>query len=314
MRAVLARAKCATARGEKTATPGAPRPPPSATRVRGKRRRWVAQMGYIITGQGGTTALGRFTSPDTVIPDQHDPRSYDRFSYVLNNPIRFIDPSGHSPEDECYDSGSDCEYNRSIPIENLWDPDYEDLIDNPNKAVEAYLHFLQDPAYFANLYANPESWANSEEVLYLDIFLQYSKFHTTAAAVISVGFDPDVAAYLDQAHVYYGLGDTETASQLLAAAILVGTPSGVLVSVPDSWLGRVADTGKGIVYQRPGASYNANSIRIMDPGADPRYPLGYVRYYNNFGQPLNPLTGNPASDYATHIPMNYRGPVNRWPK
>jgi RHS repeat-associated protein len=42
-------------------------------------------------------SIGRFTSPDTVVPNQYDPSSYDRFNYVGNNPIMKNDPTGHCP-------------------------------------------------------------------------------------------------------------------------------------------------------------------------------------------------------------------------
>jgi RHS repeat-associated protein len=41
--------------------------------------------------------LGRFAQPDTVIPNPGDPASFDRYSYVRNNPLRYIDPNGHDP-------------------------------------------------------------------------------------------------------------------------------------------------------------------------------------------------------------------------
>jgi RHS repeat-associated protein len=49
--------------------------------------------------------LGRFIQPDTMIPNFASSGSFNRFSYVLNNPIRFNDPSGHDVCDEegyCY--------------------------------------------------------------------------------------------------------------------------------------------------------------------------------------------------------------------
>lgn len=49
------------------------------------------------------SALGRFTQPDTIVPNQFDPQSLNRFSYVRNNPINLIDPTGHedcAPEDD----------------------------------------------------------------------------------------------------------------------------------------------------------------------------------------------------------------------
>jgi RHS repeat-associated protein len=44
--------------------------------------------------------LNRFIQPDSIIPDQTNPQSWNRFSYVQNNPIRFNDPSGHCPEED----------------------------------------------------------------------------------------------------------------------------------------------------------------------------------------------------------------------
>ena len=43
-------------------------------------------------------ALGRFTSPDTIVPDARDPQSLNRYAYVRNNPLLYIDPSGHDWE------------------------------------------------------------------------------------------------------------------------------------------------------------------------------------------------------------------------
>lgn len=40
--------------------------------------------------------IGRFVSADTVIQDLYNPQSLNRYSYVLNNPFRYIDPTGHA--------------------------------------------------------------------------------------------------------------------------------------------------------------------------------------------------------------------------
>jgi RHS repeat-associated protein len=40
-------------------------------------------------------AVGRFLQPDTIVPQPGDPQSLNRYSYVLNNPVRYIDSSGH---------------------------------------------------------------------------------------------------------------------------------------------------------------------------------------------------------------------------
>jgi hypothetical protein len=36
-----------------------------------------------------------FTQPDTLLPDPYDPQALNRYSYALNNPLRYTDPSGH---------------------------------------------------------------------------------------------------------------------------------------------------------------------------------------------------------------------------
>lgn len=42
--------------------------------------------------------LGRFISADTIVPSAGNPQSLNRYSYALNNPVRYTDPSGHCPE------------------------------------------------------------------------------------------------------------------------------------------------------------------------------------------------------------------------
>lgn len=60
---------------------------------------------------------------------------------------------------------------------------------------------------------------------------------------------------------------------------------------PMDWVRRRADNGKGWVWQQPGANYNANSVRVMEP--TDAYPSGYVRFYNQHGQPIG-LDGKPC--------------------
>jgi RHS repeat-associated protein len=69
----------------------------------------VASTDYTYTGQRDlpdtglmdykarfySPALGRFIQPDTIIPSAANPQSWNRYSYVTNNPLQYTDPTGH---------------------------------------------------------------------------------------------------------------------------------------------------------------------------------------------------------------------------
>ena len=48
--------------------------------------------------------LGRFLSADTIVPGAANPQAYNRYSYVLGNPLRYTDPTGHY----CVGDDEDC--------------------------------------------------------------------------------------------------------------------------------------------------------------------------------------------------------------
>jgi RHS repeat-associated protein len=53
--------------------------------------------------------LGRFLSADSIVPNPSNPQDLNRFSYVRNNPLRYIDPSGHvacRTKEECQEMGT----------------------------------------------------------------------------------------------------------------------------------------------------------------------------------------------------------------
>jgi hypothetical protein len=68
--------------------------------------------------------LGRWLSADTIVPAPENPQSLNRYSYVLNRPLVYLDPTGHKEEGACSDSDDDC-----IDDETYWYVQY--CLDNP---------------------------------------------------------------------------------------------------------------------------------------------------------------------------------------
>ena len=53
--------------------------------------------------------LARFTQADTIVPGAGNPQSFNRYSYVLDNPVRYTDPTGNKYCDDDNDP-STCHY------------------------------------------------------------------------------------------------------------------------------------------------------------------------------------------------------------
>jgi len=67
-----------------------------AYKYTGKERDTTTTDLYFYEARYYDPVLGRFISPDTIVPSPTDPQALNRFSYVVNNPIIYTDPSGHS--------------------------------------------------------------------------------------------------------------------------------------------------------------------------------------------------------------------------
>jgi RHS repeat-associated protein len=59
-------------------------------------QRWEQPLGiYAMGARWYDPALGRWLSADTLVPEPGNPQAFNRYSYVLGNPLGYVDPSGN---------------------------------------------------------------------------------------------------------------------------------------------------------------------------------------------------------------------------
>jgi RHS repeat-associated protein len=120
--------------GRSGTAPGHPcslRTPPTSLRFTGQRAE--AGLGlYFYKARYMDPVLGRFTSPDSIVPNPGNPLDWDRYSYVRNNPLVYIDPTGHNPA--CGPDGMYCDSSGNLI--NLELPSLEEM---NNKDTENFL-------------------------------------------------------------------------------------------------------------------------------------------------------------------------------
>jgi RHS repeat-associated protein len=71
--------------------------------------------------------IARFISADTIAPGKENPQNRNRYAYTLNNPLKYIDPTGHCAEDaserenqRCFDAQRELEA-LGLTVVELWD-------------------------------------------------------------------------------------------------------------------------------------------------------------------------------------------------
>jgi RHS repeat-associated protein len=68
--------------------------------------------------------LNRWLQPDSIVPEPGNPQALNRYAFVYNNPLKYIDPSGHCSDDPdeptgCLQLGQQIQEEFGVSIEDL---------------------------------------------------------------------------------------------------------------------------------------------------------------------------------------------------
>ena len=107
----------------------------------------------------------RFASADTIVPDPTNPQDLNRYSYVRNNPLLWIDPTGHILEEGYGGSGTvGCETSTGGAncVKVSWDEETAAMIlDTTKEIVGTAAGMLWEPADWAMALADGFQWHDS---------------------------------------------------------------------------------------------------------------------------------------------------------
>jgi len=277
--------------------------------------------------------LNILTTPDPLF-HPGDPQSMNAYAYARNNPLLFTDPSGldvdpthdtpaptentngghvqhyptgnsptghstptHPTPPENPDSGDD---EGDGPLDGL-----SDWLDDNGDAINDLATGIAETLAAAAVAGGTQAVAGAcgaFGVVTVETGVGAVAGAACVVGVETVGMSTATALTMDAADNLHD-GITEMGSDANPGS---GADAGLDEALPpgvkEGWRQRTADNGKGQVWQESGAEGNANSVRVMEPTE--RYPDGYVRFYNEHGQPIS-LNGKPGPNSETHIA---RGP------
>jgi RHS repeat-associated protein len=141
--------------------------------------------------------LGRFTQPDTILPESQGVQAYDRYAYANNNALKYTDPGGHeicdadgqcgiplSDEDDWLEYWTNM-YRIRFGGEKKWTPAQKRavihavrmvglLLSNPSLGITSFMAFttIYGSLLFEkiNKYTGDETWGKAENYNNIHLF------------------------------------------------------------------------------------------------------------------------------------------------
>jgi RHS repeat-associated protein len=161
-------------------------------------------------------AQGRFTSPDAPFADQHieDPQSWNLYSYVRNNPLRYTDPTGRCLRpNETLASCGDYLIGGAKAIGNI----PSDIVNAPNRLTNLLISPFTD-FQFPDLLPSNFQAANSDQAQGIEA-MQFALVATGVGEAATAGTASRTISAIPEAAPTGGrLGNASTRAQNAAIA------------------------------------------------------------------------------------------------
>jgi len=236
--------------------------------------------------------LGRFVSPDTIIPEPSDPQSYNRYSYGFNNPVKYSDQSGHCGAE--------------VVASN----------DDPNVGYDEFATCLQLRSELESILGHP--------VLGIWYLWQMRAMHQGGFALVNEGItlnahmDREMRRGVLQHLTEYWAGTEITSLEISARVVEFGSIIGANIEDLIAVLSGHVDTGiDGLFYSEEGphATIDTLSGRNGNSGFNPTYADPYpannqvhhIWYWIQVAYYRNDIIAYAGNYYHERIQRNERG-------
>lgn len=275
--------------------------------------------------------IGRFITPDNVVPNLYLTQAANPYTYAYNNPVNLVDPTGNAPDDEGEGEGAEKgdDDKTGSGVSGGCDPGCGPVnVPGPGPSTPAphqsgdVSNPQGDPRVSNNTEKPDESSVDEPKASTSSRSPDWEGRGGLGSTGHSSGpFQPGhlpspqqeaITPTISPMDLLAGVG-AFTLSRVTLSALLGGggsaaftrspdfivSPGGTAIPVPEGATRMPTVSGKGFRFGGGSGGFGLDTrtsgVRVMDPtlprGPSPGYPGGYATYENAAGQTVNPLTG-----------------------
>jgi RHS repeat-associated protein len=213
---------------------------------------------------------GRFVQADTIVPNLGDPQALDRYAAMNNNPVKFVDPTGHMVDQSggggAFSMGEEWWKKRQDktpqPPKRPTNPSLDGINNQPNKEGTGPI-----TDFMLQLPGSAENWSNLATGIDMMAWLTdiYAAGVVTYAGIAGAALpSPLIAAGLPEVPVATGLAGMALAELYIQPMLFTGNTLATI----SMGATLVADTkgGNTRIEEAKFSSNTANSMALTDVG------------------------------------------------